>query len=156
MHDIILSLDNVAANSKAEFDELISYRSPGDKVHVIWKSGNKIKEKDLVLTNRDGTTGILKTKIYSSEYLGADVEVVSKLERDLFDIDNGVKITKLYTGGLLSRLDLEEGFIITTINQDKIDSAQKLVDVLSQVYGKVRIEGVSNSGRKGYYTFYLR
>lgn len=155
-NDVILSLDNVATNSKAEFDELISYRSPGDKIHVRWKSGNTIREKNLVLTNRDGTTGILKTKIYSSEYLGADVEVVSKLERDLFDIENGVKITKLHAGGLLSRLDLEEGFIITTINQDKIDSAQTLVDVLSQAYGKVRIEGVSNSGRKGYYTFYLR
>ena len=155
-NDIILSIDNTTANSKAEFDELISYRSPGDKINVRWKSGSTIREKDLVLTNRDGTTGILKTKIYSSEYLGADVEIVSKLERDLFDIDNGVKITKLYTGGLLSQLDLEEGFIITTINQDKIDSAQKLVDVLSQSSGKVRIEGVSNSGRKGYYSFYLR
>jgi S1-C subfamily serine protease len=155
-NDVILSLDNAATNSKAEFDELISYRSPGDKIHVRWKSGSTIREKDLVLTNRDGTTSILKTKIYSSEYLGADVEVVSKLERDLFDIDNGVKITKLYTGGLLSRLDLEEGFIITSINEDKIDSAQTLVDVLSEAYGKVRIEGVSNSGRKGYYTFYLR
>ena len=155
-NDVILSLDNVATNSKAEFDELISYRSPGDKINVRWKSGSTIREKNLVLTNRDGTTGILKTKIFSSEYLGADVEVVSKLERDLFDIKNGVKITKLYAGGLLSRLDLEEGFIITTINQDKIDSAQTLVDVLSQAYGKVRIEGVSNSGRKGYYTFYLR
>ena len=155
-NDVILSLDNIATNSKAEFDELISYRSPGDKIHVRWKSGSTIREKDLVLTNRDGTTGILKTKIYSSEYLGADVEVVSKLERDLFEIDNGVKITKLYAGGLLSRLDLEQGFIITSINEDKIDSAQTLVDVLSQAYGKVRIEGVSNSGRKGYYTFYLR
>jgi len=155
-NDVILSLDNVSTNSKAEFDELISYRSPGDKIHVRWKSGNTVRERDLVLTNRDGTTAILKTKIYSSEYLGADVEVVSKLERDLFDIDNGVKITKLYAGGLLSRLDLEQGFIITTINQDKIDSAQTLVDVLSDAYGKVRIEGVSNSGRKGYYTFYLK
>jgi Do/DeqQ family serine protease len=156
VNDIILSLDNISTHSKAEFDELISFRSPGDKVHVRWSSDNKIKDKELMLSNRDGTTGILKTKIYSSEYLGADVEVVSKLERDLFDIDTGVKITKLYAGGLLSRLELEKGFIITNINQNKIDSAQKLVDVLSQARGKIRIEGVSNSGRKGYYSFYLR
>ena len=155
-NDVILSLDNTPVNSKAEFDELISYRSPGDKIQVRWKSGGTLREKGLVLTNRDGTTGILKTKIYSSEYLGADVEVVSKLERDLFDIKNGIKITKLYAGGLLSQLDLEEGFIITSINENEIDSAQTLVDILSQAYGKVRIEGVSNSGRKGYYSFYLR
>jgi Do/DeqQ family serine protease len=154
VNDIILSLDNVKANSKAEFVELISYRSPGDKIHVRWSSDNKIKEEDLILSNRDGTTGILKSKIYSSEYLGADIEVISKLERDLFDIDNGVKITKLYPGGLLSRLELEKGFIITSINQDEIDTAQKLVDALSRARGKIRIEGVSNSGRKGYYSFY--
>ena len=119
-------------------------------------SGNKEKEADLVLTNRDGTTEIIKTKIYTSKYLGADIEIVSKLERDLYDIEHGVKITKLYSGGLLNRLDLEEGFIITNINDDRIDSAQKLADVLSKAYGRVRIEGVSKSGRKGYYSFYLR
>lgn len=155
-NDIILSIDNEPTGSKAEFDELISYRSPGDKINIKWKSGNKIKEADLELTNRDGNSEILKTKIYTSKYLGADLEVVSKLERDLYDIDHGVKITKLYAGGLLNRLDLEEGFIITNINQETIDSAQKLTDVLSNAYGRVRIEGVSKSGRKGYYSFYLR
>lgn len=154
--DIILSLDDEAVNSKAEFDELISYRSPGDKLRVKWKSGKKVKENTVVLSNRNGTTEILKTKIYNSEYLGADLEIVSKVELDLFEIDNGVKISKLYSGGLLSRLDIEEGFIITNINDDKIEDAQTLVDVLSQAYGRVRIEGVSNSGRKGYYSFYLR
>lgn len=154
--DIILSLDDEPVDSKAEFDELISYRSPGDKLRVKWKSGKKTKESTVVLSNRNGTTEILKTKIYNSEYLGADLEIVSKVELDLFEIDHGVKISKLYSGGLLNRLDIEEGFIITNINDDKIDNAQTLVDILSQAYGRVRIEGVSNSGRKGYYSFYLR
>ncbi|MEN8247418.1 MAG: trypsin-like peptidase domain-containing protein [Bacteroidota bacterium] len=155
-NDIIISVDDEPTNSKAEFDELISYHSPGDKIHIKWKSGKKIKEADLTLTNRDGTTEILETKVYTSEYLGADLEVVSKLERDLYDIEHGVKVTKLYSGGLLNRLDLEEGFIVTNINEEKIDTAQSLADILSKAYGRVRIEGVSKSGRKGYYSFYLR
>lgn len=155
-NDIILSLDDEPVDTKAEFDELISYRSPGDKLRIEWKSGNRTKESTVTLSNRNGTTEILKTKIYNSEYLGADLEIVSKVELDLFDIEHGVKITKLYSGGLLNRLDIEEGFIITSINDDKIDDAQTLVDILSQAYGRVRIEGVSKSGRKGYYSFYLR
>ncbi len=155
-NDIILAINDTPINSKAEFDELISYRSPGDIIRVKWKSGKRIKEADLTLTNRDGTTGIIKTQIYTSKYLGADLEVVSKLERDLFGIEHGVKIVRLYAGGLLYQLDLEEGFIITNINQYKIDSAKKLAEVLSQAYGRVRIEGVSKSGRKGYYSYYLR
>ena len=155
-NDVILSLDDESVDSKAEFDELISYRPPGDRIKLKWKSGKRSKESTLALTNREGTAEILKTEIFSSEYLGADLEIVSKLELELFSIEHGVKISKLYSGGLLNRLDLEEGFIITSINEDKIDSAQKLVDALSQAYGRVRIEGVSNSGRKGYYSFYLR
>lgn len=154
--DIIMSIDGTPVNSKAEFDELISYRSPGDRVTIKWKSGSKINEEALTLTNREGTTDILKKELFTSEYLGADLEVVSKQEKDLYKIDSGVKITKMYSGGLLSKLGLESGLIITYINDYKIDGPQKLANVLSKVRGRVRIEGVSKSGTKGYYTFYLR
>ncbi|MCB0495056.1 MAG: trypsin-like peptidase domain-containing protein [Cyclobacteriaceae bacterium] len=154
--DVLLSIDGTAINSKAEYDELISYRSPGDRVTVKWKSGSKVIEKALTLTNREGTTNIVKKELFTSEYLGADLEEVSKVEQDLYKIDNGVKITKLYSGGLLGKLGLEPGLIITYINDYKIDNPQKLANVLSKVRGRVRIEGVSKSGTKGYYTFYLR
>lgn len=154
--DIIMSIDGTPVNSKAEFDELISYRSPGDRITLKWKSGNKLLEKPLTLTNREGTTDIIKKELFTSEYLGADLEMVSKVEQDLYKIDNGVKIKKLYSGGLLSKLGLESGLIITYINDYKIDDPQKLANVMAKVRGRVRIEGVSKSGTKGYYTFYLR
>jgi len=154
--DVIIALDNTAVNSKAEFDELMSYHSPGNKIVVKWKRGSKNFEKLITLTNREGTTEILKRELFTSEYLGAELEIVSKVEQDLFNIENGVKITKLYNGGLLSRLSLENGLIITYINEYKIEDPQKLANVLSKLKGKVRIEGVSKSGAKGYYTFYLR
>ena len=119
-------------------------------------SKEKIHEKSVVLSNREGTTEILKQEIYNSKYLGADLEIVPKVELDLFDIEAGIKIVKLYAGGLLAQLDLEEGFIITRINQYKIDEPQKLVDLLSKESGRVRVEGVNKAGVKGYYTFYLR
>ncbi len=154
--DIIISMDNTIVNSKAEYDELLSYYSPGDKIAIKWKRGTKQFDKIVILTNREGTTEILKRELFTSEYLGADLEIISKVEQDLFNIENGVKITKLYNGGLLSRLGLENGLIITYINDYKIDDPQKLANVLSKLRGKVRIEGVSKSGSKGYYTFYLR
>ena len=154
--DIIISLNGTSVNSKAEFDELMSYRSPGDKISIKYKRGNKDYDKSVTLTNREGTTKILKRELFTSEYLGADLEIVSKVEQDMFNIESGVKITKLYSGGLLARLGLENGLIITYINDYKIDDPQKLANVLSKLRGKVRIEGVNKSGSKGFYTFYLR
>lgn len=154
--DIIISLDDTFVNSKAEFDELMSYRSPGDKITIKWKRNKKEFEQGVTLTNREGTTKILKRELFTSEYLGADLEIISKVEQDMFNINNGVKITKLYKQGLLARLGLENGLIITYINDYKIDTPQKLANVLSKLRGKIRIEGVNKAGTKGYYTFYLR
>ncbi len=156
VEDVILSLDGLVVNSKAEFDELMSYRSPGERISIKWKRGKKEMEESVTLTNREGTTKILKRELFTSEYLGADLEIVSKVEQDMFNIDTGVKITKLYSQGLLARLGLENGLIITYINDYKIDTPQKLANVLSKLRGKIRIEGVNKSGTKGYYTFYLR
>ncbi len=153
--DIIISLDGTTVNSKAEFDELMSYRSPGDRITIKWKRGDKFYEKGVILTNREGTTKILKRELFTSEYLGADLEIISKVEQDMLNIDHGVKITKLYNHGLLAG-KIETGLIITYINDYKIDTPQKLANVLSKLRGKIRIEGVSKSGAKGYYTFYLR
>lgn len=154
--DIILQINEDKVNSKAMFDELISYQSPGDKIVVTFKRDKKILQKEVTLSNREGTTEILKTEIYTSKYLGADLEIVPKVELDLLKIDAGIRIIKLYPGGLLSRLELQEDFIITRINEYQIDDPQKLVDVLSELTGRVRVEGVNKAGIKGYYTFYLR
>jgi len=154
--DIIIAINGEAVNSKAVYDELLSYQTPGEQITIRWKHGEKTLEKSVILTNREGTTAILKQEIYNSKYLGADLEIVPKVELDLFDIESGIKIVKLYDGGLLTQLDLEEGFIITRINQYKIGDPQKLVDLLSEESGRVRVEGVNKAGVKGYYTFYLR
>ena len=87
--------------------------------------------------------------------MGADLEVVPKVERDLLEIDHGVRINKVYRG-LINELGIREGFIITSINNYPIKDPEDLVKVIERVRGRVRIEGVSKEGVKGYYSFYLR
>lgn len=154
--DIIVRIDNFDIRSRSEFEEVISYYSPGDEVTVIFERDKKQFDKRIKLTNREGTTDILKRQIFFSEYLGADLEAVSKVERDILGIEHGVKIAKVYDRGLTSSLGLDEGFIVTYVNYTKIEKPDQLTDALRNNRGRVRIEGVDASGRKGYYTFYLR
>ena len=104
-------------------------------------------EKRIILTNREGTTEILKREVFASEYLGADLESVSKVERDLLNIDHGVKIIKVHDRGLMSSLGLDEGFIVTFINYSRIEEPQDLAEALRDNRGRVKIEGVDASGR---------
>lgn len=154
--DILLQIDDNSINSRSDFEEVISYYSPGDIVTLVFVRDGKRLEERITLTNREGTTEILKREIFSSEYLGADLESVSKVERDVLGIDFGVKIVKVYKNGLMNNLGLEDGFIITDINYTRIREPKDLVDALTGYRGRVKIEGVDPTGRKGYYTFYLR
>jgi len=153
--DIILKIDEATIDGKGVFEEELSYHSPGDNITVTYKRDGKEKFTNLTLTNREGTTSILKREIYTSEALGAQFETVPKVEKDLLDISYGVRVFNI-ENGLLKRVGVTEDFVITDINRNSIKSPERLVEILENIRGRVIIEGVNSSGREGYYSFYLR
>lgn len=153
--DIILKVNDSDVNSKAEFDEQLAYLSPGDKVKFTVKRDNKIADYTLELTNENGTTGVYKKELISSGKLNAELMSVTKVEKDNLKIDSGIRVVKAGRG-ILSRMGIADGFIITAINQKKINTAEELENTIEKVRGYVTIEGVMENGQKGYYTTFLR
>jgi Do/DeqQ family serine protease len=152
--DVIVKINTDEINTKSGFDEQLSYYRPGDKIKVSYRQGGKVREGEIILTNREGTTEILKRETFSVEGLGADLETVSKVERDKLGIGNGVRVSNIRSG-LMGRLGMEEGFIITAINKRPVTSAKEVVDVLASMRGRVIIEGVDKRGRGSYYQFMM-
>lgn len=153
-NDIILKLNDYDINSKGSFDEYLSYFSPGDKIKIVYKRENKLSEGYLTLTNREGTTEVLKRETYKSESLGADFEILSKVEKEKLGITNGIRIVKV-GNGLVRRLSLSEGFIITSINKVAISTPEEAVEILEKIRGRVIIEGITSNGQRGYYSYYF-
>ena len=152
--DIIIRLNDQDVRSKGEYEEVISYHSPGDRLDVSYKRGNRLDNTQIILTNVQGTTEIITRDIRTSRRLGADFEVVPKVEKDLLKIDDGVRITKIRSG-FIKRLGIEEGFIVTHINKVPIKDAESLEDILVKIRGRVYIEGVSKDGVRGYYSYFF-
>ena len=152
--DVVIRINDIPVESRGQFDEIISYYSPGDKVMVTFVRRNQPQQTTLVLTNREGGTSILRREVFTSESLGADLEKVSKVEREVLNIQQGVRLTNIRRG-FMSRLGIQEGFVITSINDTPIDNPEKLVSILSKVKGRVIIEGVNTKGVKGYYQYYF-
>ncbi len=153
--DIILKIDNEPVYSTSEFNEKISYHHPGDKLQITYQRYDKLKDVQVVLTNQEGTTQLIKNKSTYNEFLGSDVEIVPKVERDRIGITHGIRIKKVKKG-LLANLGIKEGFIVTDINQVKIETVNQFVQTLSQSKGRVIIEGIDDRGVKGYYSYYFR
>jgi Do/DeqQ family serine protease len=152
--DIIIKLNDQEINSKSGFDEYLGYFNPGDKIKVTYKSENKIKEAYVTLTNREGTTDIIRHETFTSETLGADLEAISKVEKDKLGVPGGIRVLNI-KNGLMRRLGINEGFIITSVNKVPITSPAELVDIMEKVRGRVMIEGITSNGVRGYYNYYF-
>jgi serine protease Do len=152
--DVILKVDNSLIDSKSNFDEQLAYHRPGDVIHLeISRGGSKI-ERDLKLVNAEGTTAMLKRQVITSETLGADFELISKIEKDLYSISFGVKVSNI-KNGKLRKMNIEEEFIFTSINKQVPESIKDLISRLETTTGQVRIEGVSPNGTKQFMSFYI-
>lgn len=150
--DIVTAVNGEPLYDKAQLEEMIGYKYPGDLVQLTLKRGNKSVTKTLEFTNREGTKEVLKRNIYSSQSLQASFESVSKAERNLLGIESGIRVIEV-GNGFFRKLDIPEGFIITEINHSHIDSPQELEDILNKIRGKVIVSGITTSGRKVYYPF---
>ena len=152
--DVIVKIDNRSVDSRSDFEELISYRSPGDQLTVTYRREGQTGTAALTLTNREGTTELLRRTIYSSELLGADLEAVSRVEANVLKISSGVRINEVHNG-LVKRLGIAQGFVITHINQREIQTPEEVENILTRVRGKVRVEGVNSRGVRGYYSYFF-
>jgi Do/DeqQ family serine protease len=153
--DVVLQINSDKIDGKSAFMEEMSYFRPGDKIKLTYRRGNSKKTVQLKLKNREGTTGVLKREIFYSKKLGVELEKISKNERQKLRVESGgVRVVKVRRG-LFSRLRMQEGFVITHINRQAVTKPKDVEDLLSDLQGKIYIQGVSKDGTKGYYSFYF-
>ncbi len=153
--DVVRAIDGKRIESRAALEEYIGNLYPGNKIEMTVEREGKTLTKTMTLTNREGTTDILKRELFYSEKLSVTFEKVSKVERDLLGIESGVKVVDVKSNGFFANLGIPEGFIITRINNTAIEKPEKLSEILEQISGRVIISGVDKNGRNVYYPFYF-
>jgi serine protease Do len=153
--DIVVKFDGKIIDAKSSFDEYLAFRRPGDMINLEINRNGEIINTNIVLVNKEGTTDKLRKQSVLSEMLGGEFEVVSKIDRQTYGIENGVKVTNI-TNGKLRQMNILDGFIFIKINNKAYDSAKNLIDKLENHKGQIRIEGISASGSRQYLSFTFR
>jgi Do/DeqQ family serine protease len=131
--DVILKIGSREVNSVAELQEEIGKRRPGDKVPLTIRN-HKGEEavKEILLRNSNGETALLdKETISKNSALGATFVALTEKEKKELNITNGVKIKSINAGKLMS-LGLEEGMMITKINDKPVISVEFLTAELNK------------------------
>ncbi|MCS6904069.1 MAG: trypsin-like peptidase domain-containing protein [Bacteroidia bacterium] len=152
--DIILKIDGFPINSKAEYLERLSYYRPGETIKITLKRGKNILDFSAMLTNRDGTTEMIRNNKVFVNQIGCALTPLTKFEKQKYNIKSGIRISDI-KGGFVRQLGLPENFIIISINNREVDSVEDVVQLLGKQRGRMVIEGIHPNGTRGQYSFFM-
>ncbi len=140
-NDVIIAVDSARVNTPSALQERVDAFHPGDKAKVtLIRDGKTIgvtvvfqdEESLLAAQNFDGTI----------VFYGASLRAAKK----------GVEIVSA-GNGRIAKAGGEDGFIILYVNDKKVSKPQDVIDIAKKSNGAVFIEGLTASGRPGYFGF---
>ena len=139
--DVIVSIDGTKTATMPELQAKVNSFHPGDKATVkLIRDG---KQMEVQVTFQDGNI--------ENGTVGSD-GTVAFYGAQLKAVENGVLIVSAGTGKV-ARAGGEDGFIIRYVNDQKVSKPQDVIDIAKKSKRSIFIEGVTASGRPGYFGF---
>jgi len=154
--DVILKISNKEVNSVASLQEEIGKKRPGDKVSITIRTKKGLEEvKEVVLKNSSGEAVLLsKNDVSKNSALGVTFEKLTEKEKKQYNVSYGVKV-KTVTTGKLKGLGVEEGMIVTKVNNEPVETVEQLTSKMTATDNGILLEVITKSGKKEYIGFGL-
>ena len=151
--DVIIAINDTPIRSTATLQEAVARLSPGDKVNVTLIRNGETIVKQLTLRNSNGNTGLTRSGEVTE--LGAAFVNLTDAEKEQHQLSHGV-VVKGLEDGRFRDAGIREGFIILTINGNKISTPEDIEkiykNIMSSSEDKVMfIKGISPTGKQGFY-----
>jgi len=138
--DVITKVNNVPVVSGADLIGQIATYRPGDKINLTYQRGGKEYTTSIILKNKTGSTDVVKTSVLDK--LGAELETLNKDDAKEAGVKGGVLVKAIGTRGLLSKVRIQEGYVITKANGKEVNSVDDLRKALEGASGSIKLEGV--------------
>ena len=149
--DILIAIDSTKLTTPASVQEAVSRFSPGDEAVVTVIRDGKEKMFDVKFKGTAQETGTLADD-GSVAFYGSSIKAADEKTLEQFGLKHGVQIVDLGPGKLMEA-GAVEGFIIQYVNDHPVKTPQEVIDIVKKSKRAVFIEGVTPSGRIGYFGF---
>ena len=149
--DILIAIDSTKITTPASVQEAVSRFSPGNEAVVTVIRDGKEKMFDVKFKGTAQETGTLADD-GSVAFYGSSIKAADEKTLEQFGLKHGVQIVDLGPGKLMEA-GAVEGFIIQYVNDHPVKTPQEVIDIVKKSKRAVFIEGVTPSGRIGYFGF---
>ena len=149
--DVLIAIDSTKITNPASVQEAVSRFSPGDNAVVtVLRDGKELK-LDVTFKGTSQDTGTV-SEDGSIAFYGSSIKAADEETLERFGLKSGVQIVELGPGKLMEA-GAVEGFIILYVNDHPVKTPQEVIDIVKKSKRTVFIEGVTPSGRTGYFGF---
>jgi Do/DeqQ family serine protease len=138
--DVITKINGTPIVRGADLIGQIATYRPGDKITLTYQRDGKEHTSTLTLKNMNGSTDVVKNSVLDK--LGAGLETVSKEDAKELGYKGGVMVKSIAQRGLLSKVRIQEGYVIIKANNKEVLNVEDLRKALEGATGTVKLEGV--------------
>jgi S1-C subfamily serine protease len=150
---VLIAIDSTKITTTSSVQETVSRFSPGDKaVLTVLRDGKELK-LDVTFKGTAQETGTVADD-GSVAFYGSSIKAAPKETLERLGLKAGVEIVSLGQGKLMEA-GATEGFIILYVNDQPVRTPQDVIDMVKKSKRAVFVEGVTPSGRPGYFGFGL-
>ena len=149
--DVIIEIDGTKVTKMPELQEALTKKRPGDKVTITYLHHKQKYTKTVTLKNTQGNTEVVK--VADLDVLGASFRPISNEQKQSFNLDSGLEVTKV-TNGPIKDSGISSGFIILYANDNPVKSISDLQDIVKTASTSkdpvIVIKGMWPTGKKDY------
>ena len=149
--DVLIAIDSTKITGTASVHETVSRYSPGDMAVLTVIRDGKEKKFDVTFKGTAQENGTMADD-GSVAFYGSSIKAASEETLQKYHLKSGVEIVELGPGKLMEA-GAVEGFIIQYVNDHPVKTPQDVIDIVKKSKRAVFIEGITPSGRTGYFGF---
>lgn len=150
--DVITAIDGKEMNKKADLQEYLAKKRPGDKVSVSYLRDKKKASKTMTLKNEQGNTQVVKKA--DLDVLGGNFRAITDGQKKQLNIGYGLEVLKV-NSGKFKDAGITKGFIIQRVNDTPVKTIEDLQNLVKEASTSrnpvLYIQGVYPTGKKAYF-----
>ncbi|GAA4456338.1 trypsin-like peptidase domain-containing protein [Rurimicrobium arvi] len=136
--DFITAINSSKVTTIPELNEQVARYKPGDHISVTYLRNGREQSTSVELKNINGTTDVVKDEV-ASPLTGASLGELSAAEKRKYGIEAGITVKKVGEG-LLAKARMRDGYIITGINGNPVNTVTAVEEALSS-RNDIQLEG---------------
>ena len=139
--DVIIGLNNTRLKSSAELQEIVGRYRPGDGINLdYWRDGKKYQVRLMLKDSNNSTTVAQVRGDEMEDDLGLELRNLTREERRNLRLQ-GAMVSSIRRGSTVSSVNMQPGFLITSVNGNRVSSAAEAIDAMKSAYNNLVLDG---------------